>query len=353
MDTKCRIIPSKTAVQAHLTAKKPVGGTEQDTASPMGRLDTAVTQRRPFTLKYITDADLADLRQRCAEIIKAPDAPAATQHLQWIRGHKTFRAAAESFIEFCTDVLQLDLSVMHDVQSGEIVPACNATRTRHQKDQPNSRSISPNLATDSILPQAADSGPVMLPDDKKPEFWAVQINGHLMAGVEAFIKAGQDLLAAKRQLGHGKFNTLFAPKMLRIDQRTAQMLMKISSHPVISKANNYAILPPALNSLYALSAVDELTFNRAIANHEVSPRMTLSEAKSLAKALRPSYFKNTPDSGDEPKNLNLSPAYSFAAHKASCRRVAEVVLEEVAKCPNEEWAKRLRSSIVALLQPVE
>ena len=123
--------------------------------------------------------------------------------------------------------------------------------------------------------------------------YATRINAHLTHSVEACVKAGRELLAAKAQLPHGGFQGLFKPGVLRIDQRTAEMLMKIAEHAVLSNSNNYAILPAALNTLYQLSHLPDRSLRKAIENGRVTSTISIKEAKALVpkKHSKPAVFE--------------------------------------------------------------
>src|ERR1700744_1553838 len=61
--------------------------------------------------------------------------------------------------------------------------------------------------------------------ERSPEYWTSRINELANEICTAVIKAGQALNAAKEELGHGNFRKLFGAGRLRIDQRSAQMMM--------------------------------------------------------------------------------------------------------------------------------
>jgi hypothetical protein len=132
--------------------------------------------------------------------------------------------------------------------------------------------------------------PAAVNEDISLSRYAERINAHLTNGVAAWVEAGRELIAAKSKLAHGHFQGLFEPGVLRVDQRTAEMLMRIAENAVLSNSNNYSILPAALNTLHQLSRMPAPSLHRAIKNGKVTSTITIKQAKALVgakKAVRP------------------------------------------------------------------
>jgi hypothetical protein len=134
-------------------------------------------------------------------------------------------------------------------------------------------------------PEPSPASEVALVPDESPDYWVSRINNHVTHGVKALIEAGRDLLAAKSELDHGDFHSMFAPGRLRISQRTAELFMQVASHPALSKPKNYSLLPPTLNALTKLSHLPETTLQAAIDKGKVTPSMTISDARALVAQL--------------------------------------------------------------------
>src|SRR5438128_1849792 len=70
--------------------------------------------------------------------------------------------------------------------------------------------------------------------------FADRINQRMARAVEAIIAVGIELLAAKERLPHGEFGRLFknhpdaVAQPLRFSRRTAEVLMTIARHPVLT-----------------------------------------------------------------------------------------------------------------------
>lgn len=142
------------------------------------------------------------------------------------------------------------------------------------------------VATLEVLPAEPQSPAGTTTSTTTPEGWAKRINRRVGAGLAAFIQAGIELVAAKKALGHGGFGDLFKSGLVEIDQRTAEMLMRVAKHATLANPNNYSILPRSLNSLNKLAALDVTEVEQAIAAGEITPGMTISDAQKFVRSKR-------------------------------------------------------------------
>jgi hypothetical protein len=106
--------------------------------------------------------------------------------------------------------------------------------------------------------------------------WASRVRPHLDQAAESFVAAGRELVAAKAALGHGHFLELVAS--LDLAPRTAQRLMQIANHPVLSDATHGSYLPPSWRTLAELARVDEDVLLMAIESGDVHPEMKRTAA---------------------------------------------------------------------------
>jgi hypothetical protein len=181
--------------------------------------------------------------------------------------------------------------------------------------------------------------PVAESRSESPEImnWADKINGHLTKGVAELIAAGQSLIAAKKQLGHGNYLLLFSSNLLRIDERTAQMLTRIAKHSVLSNPNNYSDLPHTLNSLNVLSKVKPKRLQKAINDGGINPRITIKQAQAFIKSKQTTKTTAPPsansiksgspaDSNLIDESANLPVAYLAELRQFQCK--TKTVLDE-------------------------
>lgn len=115
--------------------------------------------------------------------------------------------------------------------------------------------------------------------------WADKINGHIARTVHAIVATGDELHAAKRALGHGRWEQLFNRRLLErpvpLTLRTAQRLMAISKNPVLSNTTHGSSLPPSWRTLYELSRLPVATLRKAITDGRVHPEMERASAEAL------------------------------------------------------------------------
>ena len=93
-------------------------------------------------------------------------------------------------------------------------------------------------------------------------------------GVDSIIETGQRLIDAKNDpnIAHGEFLAMIESD-LPFGARTAQRLMAIASHPVISKATHASYLPPSWMTLYELTKLPEHALQQKIDSGEITPKI--------------------------------------------------------------------------------
>jgi hypothetical protein len=137
-----------------------------------------------------------------------------------------------------------------------------------------------------------------------PQQWANTINGHLKTSVESIFAMGRDLIAAKKQVGHGPWLTMFlgrpdsVAKPIRFHESTAQRIMAVARHRELSNTAHVQVLPPSWGTLYELTKVPELALRKALTNGTIRPEMERREVLALRgsnpKRRRPSRPPNDP-----------------------------------------------------------
>lgn len=115
--------------------------------------------------------------------------------------------------------------------------------------------------------------------------WADRIRASLATSVESIVAVGVDLVAAKSQLGHGRF-TRMVEVDLGMNIRSAQRFMAIADHPVLANTTHGSHLPASYRTLYELSRVEEDLLEKAIADGLVTPEMERKDALDLAERYR-------------------------------------------------------------------
>jgi hypothetical protein len=112
-------------------------------------------------------------------------------------------------------------------------------------------------------------------------YWANRINGHLRKSVEEIVQAGLDLTEARDELAPQRKYTAMVEEQLQITLRTAEMLMKIASHPVLSDPNHGSVLPTSWRTLSELALLPPKIVEARIADHTINPEMQRKDVVKL------------------------------------------------------------------------
>lgn len=88
--------------------------------------------------------------------------------------------------------------------------------------------------------------------------WSAIIKSSLAKGIGAIFELGDNLVAAKKAVGHGLFLVILK-ELVRFCPRQAQKYMRIASKRVIRNSNYAAVIPHTVSVLYPLSGLDDLT----------------------------------------------------------------------------------------------
>jgi hypothetical protein len=116
--------------------------------------------------------------------------------------------------------------------------------------------------------------------------WQDRIRGAWQKCAESIIETGRLLNAAKDELEHGSFLEMVRSK-LPFGPDTAERLMAIARHPVLSDSAHAPILPPSWMTLYELTKLDAKlgkgTLRRKIKGGQVFPQM---ERKDVIEMMR-------------------------------------------------------------------
>jgi Protein of unknown function (DUF3102) len=149
--------------------------------------------------------------------------------------------------------------------------------------------------------------------------WTSRIAAAWQKGVEAILETGRLLIEAKAALKYGEFKSMVQLK-LPFNPGTAQRLMAIARHPVISNAAHAPLLPPSWTTLYELTKLSPEALLPKIEDGSITPK---TERRDVI-AMRPVPTKKP----STKKAANVEK--SIAA--ASARPVRDVVM------PDEELA---------------
>jgi hypothetical protein len=136
-----------------------------------------------------------------------------------------------------------------------------------------------------LHPREADRQPATTRSEL--EHWAGEINERLCRAVGAIVEAGRLLLEAKTRLKHGEWERLFhgnpqaVAKPIPISVNTAQRLMAIARHPILSNPAHSPRLPRSWTTLYELTKVDAATLRASLGDGRIHPGLDRRQAAAL------------------------------------------------------------------------
>jgi hypothetical protein len=169
--------------------------------------------------------------------------------------------------------------------------------------------------------------------------WAQRINSEAKETARHFVKIGQSLIAAKKQLGYGRFSEMIEND-LAFDARTAQRLMAIGRDPNLANATHESHLPTAWTTLFLLAGMPPETFEQAVASGAIHPKTTRKEAKALAVMI---------DTKDTTRTIS-SPSYTV--EKEEPRRISSIRVEAPEATAARDILQTLETAVRELDQHV-
>jgi hypothetical protein len=183
------------------------------------------------------------------------------------------------------------------------------------------------------------------------ESYAHAINVAWAKAVDSIIETGRILLQAKEgpyQLKHGAFEAMVRTK-LPFDERTAQMLMKIARHPILSDAKHVSLLPPSWGTLYALTKVPEDRLSTHIRDGTINPKLQRKDVAALYDDQSPKPTKSaTPNLREENAQLKAElrrlhdHSDDVFDSNDTAVNIARVIVEQMRRLSNDKADKVLQ-----------
>ena len=133
--------------------------------------------------------------------------------------------------------------------------------------------------------------------------WANAICAAWQNCVESILETGRLLYEAKEDLGHGQFLAMIDAD-LPFSEDTAQRLMAVCRHPVLSYTAHARYLPPVWYTLYQLSRFESDHLERWIKDGRIHPEMQRRDVVALRQALRREPYEEIIDGGCTVDDLN-------------------------------------------------
>lgn len=118
-------------------------------------------------------------------------------------------------------------------------------------------------------------------------YYAAAINSEWRKSIEGILEVGRLLIQAKRLCEHGEFLRLFkghesaVSEPVPFSESTAERLMSVASHDVLSNPAHVQDLPQSWGTLYELTKLDDEQIIAGIKAGEITPDMTRAQASAL------------------------------------------------------------------------
>ena len=112
-----------------------------------------------------------------------------------------------------------------------------------------------------------------------PSEWRERIAGAWTKAAAAVLETGKLLNEAKQALPHGEFARMLESSDLPFSERTAQRLMAIARHPILSNPTHVSLLPPAWSTLSALCQLPGDTLRLKFESGAVHPGLRRGDVR--------------------------------------------------------------------------
>lgn len=127
--------------------------------------------------------------------------------------------------------------------------------------------------------RAIQTGQQRLPLRGGADDFADAISARWQDSVVAIIDVGKLLLGAKHALPHGEFGRMVESDRVAFEMRTAQRLMAIAEHSLLSNTAHGSHLPSAWGTLYELTKAPEDALDGLPTGSRRRPKRTASAAR--------------------------------------------------------------------------
>jgi N6-adenosine-specific RNA methylase IME4 len=130
--------------------------------------------------------------------------------------------------------------------------------------------------------------------------------------LEAIVEAGTLLIRAKENLPHGEFEGMIE-RDLPFGSRHARRLMAVAADARIANRTHVSVLPEAVGTLYELTKLDDVTFERRVADGTIRPDMGRQDLALRVKQERRVVHAGRALTGGTVENLHQLVASGFRA----------------------------------------
>lgn len=132
--------------------------------------------------------------------------------------------------------------------------------------------------------QIATGEVVTAKDQAKAKRYCLQIREAWQKSVGGIIDTGRLLNEAKKEVGHGSWLWMFSgtnSDRVPFVPRTAQVIMAVAAHPLLSNTSHGSYLPASYRTLYDLSRIPDDILTKALADGRIRPETQRKDIKAL------------------------------------------------------------------------
>jgi hypothetical protein len=122
-------------------------------------------------------------------------------------------------------------------------------------------------------------------------YYIREIEAAWQSAVRSIIATGALLIEAKAKVDPGDW--LKVAEELPFGERTAQRLMEIARHPILSNPTHGSHLPPSWRTLYELSKIDDQVLLARIEDHTINPETQRKDIKAIAASVTGAVRRDT------------------------------------------------------------
>lgn len=134
------------------------------------------------------------------------------------------------------------------------------------------------------------------------KYFVIRITSAWSKQVESILKVGRLLIEAKDELEHGEWGQMFDKGGLPFVQRTAQKLMAIAEHPILSNPTHASHLPPHFETLYEMRKLPDQELEQMLAEGTIDCETERKEVEKLIQWVNKGGLYAT---GRVPEALNM------------------------------------------------
>jgi hypothetical protein len=123
-------------------------------------------------------------------------------------------------------------------------------------------------------------------------YYVAWIKSEWRTATASLIETGRILIEAKKNLDHGEFGPMIRTK-LPFGERTAEKLMAIARHPIISNPTHESHLPPRQEALYLMTRLPLEELEKMLADGTINPNTERKHVEKILLNIRKDGLDNT------------------------------------------------------------